>query len=139
VTLLCAVLERTEDGAGATLTVANAGHPPVLCWDAQTKSFGELGDGAPPLGTRLDAQYQQQQRQLRRGDLLVLYTDGLFETRNNLEQEYGTQRLERSIARVADGTRSVREIRDAILGDFSHFKGDAEQSDDITVVVARVK
>jgi serine phosphatase RsbU (regulator of sigma subunit) len=33
----------------------------------------------------------------------------------------------------------VREARDAILGDLSHFKGDSEQADDITVVVARVK
>jgi serine phosphatase RsbU (regulator of sigma subunit) len=139
VTLLCAVLDRADDGTGVTLTVASAGHPPVVCWDAQAKAFAELGDGAPPLGTRLDAVYQQQQRTIRKGDLLVLYTDGLIETRNDLDQEYGTERLERTLTRTAAGTRPVREIRDAILGDLAHFKGDTEQSDDITVVVARVK
>lgn len=139
VTLLCAVLEQAESGPGVTLTVANAGHPPVLCWDAQAKAFAELGDGAPPLGTRLDARYQQQQRKIRPGDLLILYTDGLIETRNDAGQEYGTARLERTVGRAAGATRPVREIRDAILGDLSHFKGDAEQSDDITVVVARVR
>ena len=36
VTLLCAVLDRAEDGSGVKVTVASAGHPPLLCWDAQT-------------------------------------------------------------------------------------------------------
>jgi sigma-B regulation protein RsbU (phosphoserine phosphatase) len=139
VTLLCAVLDRSADGSGVTLTVANAGHPPVLHWDAQAKTFAEVGEGAPPLGTLLEAEFQQSQRKVRRGDLLILFTDGLIETRNGPDQDYGFARLERTVARAANGTHSVREIRDAILGDLSHFKGDAEQSDDITVVVARVK
>jgi serine phosphatase RsbU (regulator of sigma subunit) len=139
VTLLCAVLERAADGSGVMLTVASAGHPPVLCFDVERKSFEEAGEGAPPLGTFLEATYRQHQRKLRRGDFLVLYTDGLVETRNGLGHDYGYPRLERTVARAAAGTRSVREVRDAILGDLSHFKGDSEQADDITVVVARVK
>ena len=139
VTLLCAVLDRAADGSGVEVTVASAGHPPLLCWDAQSKEFTEVGDGAPPLGTGLDAEYRQERHKVRRGDLLVLYTDGLVETRNGLGQDYGYPRLQKTVARAATGTWSVREIRDAILGDLSHFKGDSEQSDDITVVVARVK
>jgi sigma-B regulation protein RsbU (phosphoserine phosphatase) len=139
VTLLCAVLDRAADGSGVEVTVASAGHPPLLCWDAQTGKFDEVGDGAPPLGTRLDAEYRQERHKVRRGDVLVLYTDGLVETRNGLGQDYGYPRLQKTVGRAAAGTHSVREIRDAILGDLSHFKGDSEQSDDITVVVARVK
>jgi len=139
VTLLCAVLDRAEDGSGVEVTVASAGHPPLLCWDAQTGKFAEIGEGAPPLGTRLDAEYRQERHKVRRGDVLVLYTDGLVETRNGIGQDYGYPRLQRTVGRAASGTHSVREIRDAILGDLSHFKGDSEQSDDITVVVARVK
>ena len=37
------------------------------------------------------------------------------------------------------GSRTAREIRDAILGDLANFKGDQEQADDITVVVVRVR
>ncbi|MFL6201644.1 MAG: PP2C family protein-serine/threonine phosphatase [Thermoanaerobaculia bacterium] len=139
VTLLCAVLDRAADGSGVEVTVASAGHPPLLCWDAQGKGFTEVGEGAPPLGTGLDAGYRQERHKVRRGDLLVLYTDGLVESRNGLGQDYGYPRLQKTVARAATGTWSVREIRDAILGDLSHFKGDSEQSDDITVVVARVK
>jgi serine phosphatase RsbU (regulator of sigma subunit) len=139
VTLLCAVLDRAADGSGVEVTVASAGHPPLLCWDAQTGKFTEIGEGAPPLGTRLDAEYRQERHKVRRGDVLVLYTDGLVETRNGAGQDYGYPRLQKTVGRAATGSSSVREIRDAILGDLSHFKGDSEQSDDITVVVARVK
>lgn len=137
VTLLCAVLDRSADGV--TLTVASAGHPPVLHYDSRTQAFCEVGEGAPPLGTMLEGSYRQIERKVRHGDLLVLYTDGLVESRNGLGQDYGYPRLQRTVARAAAGTSSVREIRDSILGDLSHFKGDAEQADDITVVVARVK
>lgn len=139
VTLLCAVLDRAGDGSGVALTVASAGHPPVLHYDSRTREFFEVGEGAPPLGTMLEGNYQQIRREVRRGDLLVLYTDGLVESRNALGQDYGYPRLQKTVARAAAGTPSVREIRDSILGDLSHFKGDSEQADDITVVVARVK
>jgi serine phosphatase RsbU (regulator of sigma subunit) len=139
VTLLCAVLDRAADGSGVALKVASAGHPPLLHYDSRTQTFFEVGEGAPPLGTMLEGSYQQIERQVRRGDLLVLYTDGLVESRNALGQDYGYPRLQKTVGRAAAGTSSVREIRDSILGDLSHFKGDSEQADDITVVVARVK
>ena len=135
VTLLCAVLDR--DGSAGTLTVASAGHPPVLHYSARASRFEMVGKGAPPLGTFLDAEYQPQQCPLMPRDLLVFYTDGLVEARNAQGQDYGDARLERAVARAVGGT--AREVRDAILGDLSNFKGDEEQADDITVVVARMR
>ena len=137
VTLLCAVLERGADGTAA-LTVASAGHLPVLRHTPGEKTFEEIGQGAPPLGTFLEARYIQERRELRRGELLILYTDGLIEARNEHGQEYGEARLQRAIARAA-GNRSIRDIRDGILGDLANFKGDTEQWDDITLVVARLR
>jgi serine phosphatase RsbU (regulator of sigma subunit) len=137
ITLLCAVLDRGEDGQ-VTLTLASAGHPPVLLYTRSTREFDEVGAGAAPLGTFLDTGFQQQERKLRKGDLLLFYSDGLLEARNGQDQEYGEARLRRALARAAE-SRSVRDIRDALLGDLANFKGDAEQIDDITVVVARVR
>ena len=91
-----------------------------------------------PLGTRLRARYERDVRPLARGDLLVLYTDGLIESINDAGREYGDARLARAISR-AEGGRTAREIRDAILEDLSSFKGDADQLDDITVVVVRLR
>jgi serine phosphatase RsbU (regulator of sigma subunit) len=136
VTLLCAVLEN--NGTGGRLILASAGHPPALRWCARTRETEFVGEGAPPLGTFLDAHYQEVSRPLERGDLLVFYTDGLLEARNSADVEYGDTRLQRAVSRLA-GSASAREVRDAILGDLSNFKGDVEQSDDITVVAVRMR
>jgi hypothetical protein len=129
VTLLCAVIDR-EAG---TLTLASAGHPPAL-----KVPGGELGYGAPPLGTRLGAVYGQETVPFASGDRLVLYSDGLTEARDHLDREYGPARLARAIERAAK-LRSARGLRDAILEDLSSFKGDGDQLDDITLVVLRVR
>lgn len=133
-TLLCAVLDR-EAG---TMTLVSAGHPPVLVRDGKTGRFEEVGEGAPPLGTFLDARYEPVQRPVAPGDLLVFYTDGLVEARNSQSQDYGDARLQRAVDRAA-GSRTAREVRDAVLGDLSNFKGDQEQADDITLVVVRLR
>ncbi|HVG06218.1 MAG TPA: PP2C family protein-serine/threonine phosphatase, partial [Thermoanaerobaculia bacterium] len=134
VTLLCAVLDRAE----CKLELVSAGHPPMLRFDSRTRRFDEVGHGAPPLGTFLDARYEPVRAPLAPGDLLIFYTDGLVEARNAQDQEYGDARLQKAVARAAD-SRTAREIRDAVLGDLSNFKGDHEQVDDITVVVVRVR
>lgn len=134
VTLLCAVLDREDD----TLTVVSAGHPPVLHYDPRSGRFDEVGEGAPPLGTSLEAQYRLVRRPVAAGDLLIFYTDGLVETRNSRGHDYGDARLQRAVARAA-ASRTAREVRDAILGDLANFKGDEEQADDLTLVVMRLR
>lgn len=133
-TLLCAVL----DYEAGTMTLVSAGHPPVLVRDGKTGRCEEVGEGAPPLGTFLEASYEPAQRPIAPGDLLVFYTDGLVEARNSQSQDYGDLRLQRAVDRAAN-SRTAREIRDAILGDLSNFKGDQEQADDMTVVVVRLR
>jgi hypothetical protein len=134
VTLLCAVI----DWDARTLTVASAGHPPVLRYDARAREFEEVGRGAPPLGTLLDVRYEEVRCPLAPGDLLVFYSDGIIEARSSLGKDYGDARLKQAVARAAN-SRTAREVRDAVLGDLSNFKGDHEQADDITLVVLRLK
>jgi serine phosphatase RsbU (regulator of sigma subunit) len=133
-TLLCAVFDRNAEGTH--LRLATAGHPPALYLGHGRCEA--LGNGALPLGTRLDAHYELVSRPLLPRDVLVFYTDGLVEARNAQGQEYGEARLERAVARAGQ-KGSVREIRDAVLGDLANFKGDSEQADDITLVVARLR
>lgn len=133
-TLLCVVLDR-EAGE---LTLVSAGHPPMLRCDPRTGCFEEVGHGAPPLGTALQVRYEPVRCPMTPGDLLIFYTDGLVEARNDNGQEYGDARLQRAVARAAN-SRTAREVRDAVLGDLSNFKGDQEQADDMTLVVVRLR
>lgn len=131
VTLLEAVLDR-EAG---TITVASAGHPPLLL--RGNEGWEDVGKGAPPLGTFQDAHYEAETRPLGSGDLLILYTDGLMKARNVAGQEYGRERLLRALDRAGKGARAA-EIREAALSDLSLFRGGAETEDDITLVIVRV-
>lgn len=141
VTLLCALLDRGQ----GTLTVASAGHPPLLHYRAATRTLAEVGQGAPPLGTRLAANYVADGVPLSPGDVLVLYTDGLSEMVDPFGREYGYARLQSTVLRAVQKTqgagarpRPVRAIRDEVLEDLASFKGGGEQLDDITLVVVRV-
>jgi serine phosphatase RsbU (regulator of sigma subunit) len=140
VTLLCAVLDR----AARTLTVASAGHPPVLHLRAGAGCVEEVGEGSPPLGTGLPGIYVQVVRPLGPGDLLVFYTDGLLEAADPFGRPYGEERLARVVQRTAAGgsggpATPARSVREAILEDLSRFKGGSEQLDDLTLVVVRMR
>lgn len=115
-------------------TVATAGHPPLLL----RRSFGrveEVGVGSLPLGAMWRASYREQRISLTDGDVLVIYSDGLVETVSDTGEQYGWERLEATLA-TTDG--SAAAIRDTILRDLWEFKRDAEQIDDVTLVVIRL-
>ena len=143
VTLACAVI----DAGDHTVRVVTAGHPPILHWSARDRAVEEVGRGSLPLGTNLPTAFELLTRPCHPGDLLVLYTDGLIEARDAEGRDYGDLRLARLVGEVAHGAASrtppvpvtAREMRDAILGDLSNFKGDSEQLDDMTVVVLRMR
>ena len=136
-TLSCALF----DHASSRLSVASAGHPPVLYYHLRLQSFSELGNGAPPLGTSLRPRYETVTKAFAPGDILLFYTDGLVEARNDYGLEYGETRLRRAVEKSAKArtVRGARDIRDAILGDLANFKADRAQTDDVTLVVARVR
>jgi serine phosphatase RsbU (regulator of sigma subunit) len=134
VTLLLALV----DHEAGTLEVTSAGHPPLLHYRAASGTVAAVGSGAPPLGTFADARYVRHQAEIVTGDVLVGYTDGVTEMRNDRGQDYGEDRLRRAVARAAPG-RTAREVRDSVLSELANFKGSVEQVDDITLVVARLR
>lgn len=117
-----------------TARIASAGHPPVMIRSSGTARAIELF--GPPLGVRLPIVIAETEVALAPGDVLVLHSDGVYETANDIGELYGLDRLAALIA-ASDGTTAT-ELRDAILGDVVAFRGTARQADDVTVVVARM-
>ena len=119
---------------GSHLRIATAGHPPLLrCRDGE---ITELGAHAMPLGTGLGGSFRDVETDVQPGDLLVAYTDGLTETANSRDELYGEDRLFACLRR-AGSDKSARRVREAVLSDVWTFKGDAEQNDDLTLIVMR--
>ena len=134
VTMIYALLDRSA----GTVTVAAAGHPPLYHWHAATGDVTVHGISAPPLGTRLPQRDGERQRTFswQPGDVIVMLTDGLSETLDARGRPYDDDRLIARL-RAQPAERTARETRDALLNDLWRFKGDAEQGDDVTLVVAR--
>lgn len=125
------------DAPGRRLVVTSAGHPPPLHWSAASGEVTELGSGSLPLGTRLGASPVEHCIALDTGDLLVFYSDGLPEVIDMHGEPFGGERLAKAL-RKAGAAGSARQVRDALLNTVANFKGDVEQPDDLTLVVARV-
>ncbi|MBI3005953.1 MAG: PP2C family protein-serine/threonine phosphatase [Ignavibacteriales bacterium] len=88
-----------------------------------------------PLGLKEQVRYKQIRVKLKKGNTLILYTDGISEAMNSKQEMYGFDRLERCV-KEANGT--ARDVRDRILDDVRAFAGTAPQHDDMTVVVVKV-
>lgn len=122
------------DSSTNVMTFATAGHPlPYLRRNGQIQ---EIGSGSLPLGTRLNREYCETTLQLQAGDQLFLLTDGFFETRNAQRELFGFERLMIAIDQ-SDSTNPQRAL-DHLLSVLNQFRGDAEQSDDMTGIIIQV-
>jgi sigma-B regulation protein RsbU (phosphoserine phosphatase) len=123
------------DRASRRATIASAGHPPVILRRA-SGGVETIDLFAPPLGVRLPVEIPQRRIDIAPGDVFVLHSDGIYETRGADDEVYGMERLTRIVDEHAGET--AESLRDAILDDVARFRGKAEQDDDVTVVVCRV-
>ena len=123
------------DQNATTLKWANAAQPyPIVKRGEQVFEFESESD--LPLGMMRNLEYQDWELELRAGDIVIFYTDGIIEAENETEEMYGTERLEQIITNISS-TISAEEIIKTILQDVDDFVGTAEQYDDMTVVVVK--
>ena len=119
------------------ITYCNAGHnPPYLL--KHDGSVGPLPMSKDPMvGAVEGLSYHEQKIQLEKGDALFMFTDGVTEAMNASLEEFGEQHLEQTLQQ-ADG-KSCQEVIDAVNGEVKTFVEEAEQSDDITMLVLKRK
>ena len=139
--------ENTRDSAYATLFLAeyndqqrsvryvNCGHYSPLLLHADN-TLEQLTSTSTVLGLFPDWSCEVEQRQLRCGDILALYTDGIIEAFNDAGDEFGEQRLVEGLRQ--NGERSSEAIIGAIIDEVRRFSP-REQHDDITLIVAKCR
>jgi sigma-B regulation protein RsbU (phosphoserine phosphatase) len=129
VTLFYGVLDATN----RRLTYCNAGHPPGLL--LRDGAITELGAENMVLGVDPEQTYTQKLIDLRTGDFLLLYTDGLPDAMNFQHQTYGRQRLMEVFVK---GGPTAEAVAQNILWDMRRFAGIQKPTDDVTMIVVRV-
>ena len=111
---------------------ARAGHDPAYFYRAADDKFELLDAPGTALGIRADSIYSGKTGQARPGDIILLTTDGIFETRR-VNDMFGRERF-MDIVR-ANHRSSAAGLRDVILGEVTDFRGSNLQEDDVTLVV----
>ena len=127
------------DPAAGTITYANAGHNFPYLYRLGENGRGEFGSlmiRGNRLGDIKESQYEAKTTELRTGDTLIWYTDGIVECENEPGEEYGEKRFRASIRRA--GHLSAGELRDTIVNESFNFYGEMPRKDDITMVIGRI-
>src|SRR5689334_5570700 len=122
------------DPESGSLSFLNAGHnPPLIVHSAGTVE--QLASGGLPLGIKPDAEYREGRTQLQRGDVLVIYSDGVTEAVSPTGEEFGATRLYEVVSRNIEA--SAAGIRDRIESSLTKFAQGTSAADDITLVIVK--
>ncbi|MDE0086604.1 MAG: SpoIIE family protein phosphatase, partial [Candidatus Poribacteria bacterium] len=135
----CAMAILTIDPKDKTLKYANAGIPYPIIKHGEDDTEELLIDGLP-LGAFKSSEYQETPPiELKSGNLIILFSDGITEASQsgNPDQLYmETDRLTHLIKGL-DKTMNADAVVEAIINDVRDFSGDAQQNDDMTIVVIK--
>jgi sigma-B regulation protein RsbU (phosphoserine phosphatase) len=124
-----------------TLTHCRAGHTPLVIVsngvsNVITAEGMVLGLRLPGAAERFETLLQEHTQPISPGDVIVLYTDGITEAMDVTGELFGDLALARVLA--ASHALDARGIRERVLRDVKAFVGEAEQHDDMTMVVIKV-
>lgn len=128
-----AVLVVIDTGSGR-IRFANAGHNPFLILEENGEAR-QLAATGPPLGLLSESTYEPAELQLAEGATLLLYTDGLTESTNPEEEEYGLGRLIE--AAQTHLPLDLEALSRALSEDLRRFAEGTPIPDDLTLVMAR--
>ena len=118
--------------ADGNVEISNAGHVPPLVLNGRVDQLP--ADGVP-VGLFCDSVYSAQTLRLNPGDRLVLVTDGVIESTNGQDEEFGFDALARVVASAPqDGPRTL--VR-RLLTEIESFRGGSKAGDDTTLMVIR--
>ena len=132
-----ALVARLDLASGA-LTYVNAGHlPPVRASLNGTVNILDAAQGGIALGILEDAVYAEGSATLARGDVLLLFTDGVTEAIDGSGQLFSDARLHERFA--ANATRPAAEIVERVVEAVNRFAAGVPQEDDITVLALRYR
>ena len=107
------------DAERGIMSYTNAGHGPLLVYRSKQDKFEFLDTAGMPVGIMSGVEYGQEYTTLERGDIAVLYTDGITEAMNLTHEEFGMDRTQEVIRNNKSGT--ARDIANRILENVNRF------------------
>lgn len=118
------------------MTYCNAGHEPGLL--ISNGQITALGEGGMIVGVDPQQTYTKPSVQLKPGDTLLLHSDGLTDSFNKEGHRFGRQRINSALLE-ADSNATASDLLNHLLQKVHRFTGNQRPTDDITVVVIKVR
>jgi serine phosphatase RsbU (regulator of sigma subunit) len=116
--------------------VVTAGHPPIFLVQESDGAIVEIRTPNLALAVQASTQYSERAVHFNRGDVLILYTDGIIEATNDKREQFGAERLKELINDTERG--SSEALSNSIMASVRTFTVNKEFADDATIVVVRV-
>ena len=130
--ITCSFIYGVVDLPSGILLYINAGHPVPLISNPASTKCRSLAATTMLLGVQGGVRTESC-HQFGRNDRLVLYTDGLSETRNDHEMFFGDQRIEKIVA--AHTSQSAEVLIEAVFQEVDTFRKGAQEDDETLVVI----
>jgi len=125
------------DPVNKSIKWVRAGHEPAILYNPYDDSFQELIGPGIPLGVDQAGQFEECQKMgLAKGQIIVLNTDGIRETRNSRNEMFGNDSICEIIRQKKDAV--ANEIMNSILEERYNFQSNSNPEDDFTIVVIKV-
>jgi serine phosphatase RsbU (regulator of sigma subunit)/CHASE2 domain-containing sensor protein len=133
--MFVALLYAVLDAEKGTVGMCSAGQTQPLLMSAKTAepTLVETVGDTFPLGILEEANYEETQFQMKPGDKVVFYTDGIVEAMNKQQEIYGFERLQAVIK--SSPAETAEALMNDIIKSVSDYTGAAPQHDDLTIIV----
>ena len=131
--MACIGVQITSEKIIAT----NAGMPSLLYFRNKSQKAGEFVINNMPLGAMKGSKYSLKKINYEKGDTLLLMSDGFAELKNEIDEQYGYERVKNEFISLAQ--KSADEIVDHLKNSASEWANEIEPDDDVTFVVIKVK
>ena len=132
-TLFCTEIDKQK----RCLRWVSAGHDPAILYNRYTDAFDELGGRNTALGVDENAPYKELKRDIAKGQILVIGTDGIWESRNSQGEMFGKEKLKGVIREKAGD--SAKEILNSVIKEVEQFSYPLRKEDDITLTVIKIE
>jgi sigma-B regulation protein RsbU (phosphoserine phosphatase) len=118
------------------ITYANAGHNRPFLFRPKEGFCTELDAEGLILGIKREVTFEEKSMQLQKGDMLLLYTDGIIEARNAAGEFFGADKLCAILGKIYN--EHPEQVVEIILQEVTEFIGATAAEDDISMVVMKV-
>ena len=136
------LLSMRENADGScTLTMANAGHPYPFLYNAEENCVEEMLPTADmpytgPVGlSGMEVEYSEMSFDMKKGDILFLYTDGITEMQSRERLDFGTEPIKRVLEK--NNKDGAEDIARKLMKSLEDFIKDTPRIDDVSVIILK--